>query len=103
MAALLSALLLVASVFVAVTALVLFFEIVAAMAGRQRGGASGIARPPVVILIPAHDEGRAILPTLGDVKAQLKPGDRLLVVADNCSDDTAEVAEAAGAEGIRRN
>jgi hypothetical protein len=37
MAALLSALLLVASVFVAVTALVLFFEIVAAMAGRQRG------------------------------------------------------------------
>jgi cellulose synthase/poly-beta-1,6-N-acetylglucosamine synthase-like glycosyltransferase len=33
----------------------------------------------------------------------LRPGDRLLVVADNCSDDTAEVAEAAGAEVVKRS
>ena len=29
---------------------------------------------------------------LADIKAQLAPGDQLLVVADNCSDDTAAVA-----------
>jgi glycosyltransferase involved in cell wall biosynthesis len=33
---------------------------------------------------------------------QLQAGDRLLVVADNCSDDTAELARASGAEVIER-
>jgi cellulose synthase/poly-beta-1,6-N-acetylglucosamine synthase-like glycosyltransferase len=54
-------------------------------------------------LIPAHDESRGILPTLNDLKDQLGPNDRLVVVADNCSDDTAEVAEASGADVIKRN
>jgi cellulose synthase/poly-beta-1,6-N-acetylglucosamine synthase-like glycosyltransferase len=53
-------------------------------------------------LIPAHDESRGILPTLEDVRGQLRPGDRLLVVADNCTDDTAAVAEMAGAQVIAR-
>ena len=44
-----------------------------------------------------------LLPTLADIKAQLRAGDRLLVVADNCTDDTAAVAAAAGAEVIARN
>ena len=30
-------------------------------------------------------------------------GDRLIVVADNCSDDTAAVASSAGAETVERN
>ena len=34
--------------------------------------------------------------------AQLEPGDRLLVVADNCTDHTAAVARAAGAEVLER-
>jgi cellulose synthase/poly-beta-1,6-N-acetylglucosamine synthase-like glycosyltransferase len=59
-------------------------------------------RVPVVVLVPAHDEGKHILPTLADIKAQLTPGDRLLVVADNCSDDTAAIARAAGATVIER-
>src|SRR5262249_28274109 len=33
---------------------------------------------------------------------QLAPGDRVLVVADNCADDTAAVAAAAGAEVVQR-
>lgn len=42
------------------------------------------------------------LPTLTDILAEIGPRDRLLVVADNCSDDTAEVARSAGAEVIER-
>jgi len=49
-------------------------------------------------LIPAHDEAKGILETLNDIKPQLRPTDRLLVVADNCTDDTAAVAASAGAE-----
>jgi hypothetical protein len=39
-----------------------------------------------------------MLPTIRDVQAQLGPNDRILVVADNCTDDTAEIVQAAGAE-----
>jgi glycosyltransferase involved in cell wall biosynthesis len=38
-----------------------------------------------------------------DLKKQLKSTDRLIVVADNCSDDTAAVAVEAGAEVLRRD
>jgi cellulose synthase/poly-beta-1,6-N-acetylglucosamine synthase-like glycosyltransferase len=61
------------------------------------------ARQPLAIVIPAHNEGPGIQPTLDDVKAQLRRGDRLLVVADNCTDDTAAIASAAGAEVIERH
>ncbi len=44
-----------------------------------------------------------MLPTLSDILSQLRVGDRIVVVADNCTDDTARVAEAAGAEVIERN
>jgi len=54
------------------------------------------------IIVPAHDESRGILPTIEDIKPQLDKRDRLLVVADNCSDDTAAVAASAGAEVIER-
>jgi cellulose synthase/poly-beta-1,6-N-acetylglucosamine synthase-like glycosyltransferase len=59
-------------------------------------------RGRVAVLVPAHNESVGILPTLGDIQSQLLPGDRLLVVADNCSDDTAAVALQAGAEVVER-
>ncbi len=59
-------------------------------------------RPSLAVLVPAHNEGASILPTVNDILAQLGPSDRLLVVADNCSDDTADVARKAGAEVIER-
>jgi cellulose synthase/poly-beta-1,6-N-acetylglucosamine synthase-like glycosyltransferase len=52
----------------------------------------------VAVLIPAHNEGAGIKPTIDDVERQLRPGDRLLVIADNCTDETASVAAASGAE-----
>jgi len=56
----------------------------------------------LAVLVPAHNEESGIAATLAAVRAQLAPGDRLLVVADNCSDATADVARAAGAEVIER-
>lgn len=60
--------------------------------------ASIVPRPSVAVIIPAHNEGEVIADSLRSVKAQLLPGDRLLVVADNCSDNTAAIAHTQGAE-----
>jgi cellulose synthase/poly-beta-1,6-N-acetylglucosamine synthase-like glycosyltransferase len=56
----------------------------------------------VAILVPAHDESLNLLPTLHCLQGQLGPNDRLLVIADNCQDDTASVARACGAEVLER-
>jgi glycosyltransferase involved in cell wall biosynthesis len=55
-----------------------------------------------VDIVPAHNEGAGLLPTIEDIKAQLHLGDRLLVVPDYCTDDTATIAAAAGAEVVER-
>lgn len=56
----------------------------------------------VAVLVPAHNESVHVLATIECVKQQLGPRDRLLVVADNCDDDTASLARAAGAQVIER-
>lgn len=62
-----------------------------------------IKRPTVAVLVPAHNEQEVIESTLRSLRPQLQAGDRLLVVADNCTDDTAQVARAAGAEVVQRS
>lgn len=54
-------------------------------------------RPPVAVLIPAHNEEAGLPATLASIEPQLRDGDRVCVVADNCSDRTAEVAADGGA------
>ncbi len=61
------------------------------------------SRRRLAVLLPAHNESTGLVPTLADVKAQLQAGQRVLVVADNCTDDTAVVASLAGAEVIQRH
>jgi cellulose synthase/poly-beta-1,6-N-acetylglucosamine synthase-like glycosyltransferase len=61
------------------------------------------SRRRIAALVPAHNESSGVAPTLEDIKAQLRPGDRLLVVADNCSDDTAAVSRSLGAEVVDRH
>jgi glycosyltransferase involved in cell wall biosynthesis len=56
----------------------------------------------LVVLMPAHNESAVLHETLVSVMPQLTAGDRLLVIADNCSDDTAEIARAAGAQVLER-
>src|SRR5258708_31535421 len=91
---------------IAIPVAVFLVEIVAAIALPRRDCLalpSRGARPRVAVLVPAHDESTGLLPTLADIKAQMHAADRLLVVADNCTDDTAAVAAAAGADVIDRN
>lgn len=59
-------------------------------------------RPSIVVLIPAHNESDGIVPTLSSVKSQLVEGDKVVVIADNCSDDTAGIAAASGVEVLER-
>jgi len=88
-----------------VPAAVLLLQLLAAA---WRGDAWTAAQPrptragTLAVVMPAHDEAGGIEPAIRAVLAQLLPGDRLLVVADNCSDATAAVARAAGAEVIER-
>jgi cellulose synthase/poly-beta-1,6-N-acetylglucosamine synthase-like glycosyltransferase len=49
-------------------------------------------------LVPAHDEALTIAATLDSLQSQTRPPDRIVVVADNCTDDTAEIARKHGAE-----
>jgi cellulose synthase/poly-beta-1,6-N-acetylglucosamine synthase-like glycosyltransferase len=88
----------------AVPVCIFSLEIIAALLIPQREvlPKNGL-RPRVAVLVPAHNESVGLLATLNNINAQMQPGDRLLVVADNCTDDTANVAKTAGAEVTERN
>jgi cellulose synthase/poly-beta-1,6-N-acetylglucosamine synthase-like glycosyltransferase len=89
---------------VSIPTVVIFIEIIAAVTLPARASVPQTQRRPrIAVLVPAHNESRWLLPTLTDIKANLISGDRLLVVADNCTDDTADVAVAGGAELVIRN
>lgn len=59
----------------------------------------------IAIIIPAHDEATLIANTVQQARALDYPVERftVLVVADNCSDDTAALARAAGARVLERD
>ena len=59
-------------------------------------------RPIIAVLMPAHNESLVITQTIQSIMPQLKSQDQLLVVADNCSDDTAAIARNLGATVIER-
>jgi len=58
-----------------------------------------------LIVIPAHDERAGVAKTVESCRAQDYPSElfQVLVIADNCSDDTAEIAARAGAEVVERS
>jgi cellulose synthase/poly-beta-1,6-N-acetylglucosamine synthase-like glycosyltransferase len=56
----------------------------------------------LAVLIPAHNEQQGLPATLRSVQAQLKDTDRIVVIADNCTDHTAAVAREHGAIAIER-
>ncbi len=52
----------------------------------------------ITVLIPAHNEAAGIGATLNSLKSQSRRPDRVIVVADNCTDATEAIALAEGAE-----
>jgi cellulose synthase/poly-beta-1,6-N-acetylglucosamine synthase-like glycosyltransferase len=91
-------LMLIALAFITVPVLVLLVQITVAFPAWCKRPIPQVHRPRIAVLVPAHDEAAGVCATVANLLAQLLPGDRLLVIADNCSDRTAEVARAAGAE-----
>lgn len=57
---------------------------------------------PIAVLMPAHNEAEVIAGTLAALMPQLTPKDRLIVVADNCTDETAKIARQTGATVLER-
>lgn len=80
-------------------------EVIAGCWSRRRTANtnSTAARPRIAVIVPAHNEEAGIAATLASIQPQLAPGDRLLVVADNCSDGTAQAASRHGASVAERS
>ncbi len=51
----------------------------------------------VLVLIPAHNEGSSIAHTLRSLQEQTTPPAEIVVICDNCTDDTAAISTANGA------
>jgi cellulose synthase/poly-beta-1,6-N-acetylglucosamine synthase-like glycosyltransferase len=85
------------------------FFLVEVLASALSGNEERISNPSprmtlrVGVLVPAHNESVSVLPTISDIKGQLLEEDCLVVIADNCTDDTASVARSAGAEVVVRD
>ncbi len=86
-----------------IPSLVIFVQVLFACLPKKYDNVTPAEDMSVAVLIPAHNESSGIIATLNSILPQMKSNDRLLVVADNCSDDTAEIAAANGAEVIERH
>ncbi len=54
----------------------------------------------IIVVVPAHNEADNLPVTLPALMQQTRPPDRIIVVADNCTDETDAVARSLGAEVI---
>jgi cellulose synthase/poly-beta-1,6-N-acetylglucosamine synthase-like glycosyltransferase len=89
---------LLAGLLLSVPVLVVSLQVLLALPRRPVPRTLEGVRGRVAVLVPAHDEELVIGETLASISRQLETGDRLVVVADNCSDRTADVAREHGAE-----
>jgi cellulose synthase/poly-beta-1,6-N-acetylglucosamine synthase-like glycosyltransferase len=96
-------LLLVLGFIILVPTLVLLTEVILGMLAGEWTHPAPVAGATAAIMIPAHNEESVIAATLESLRAQLAPGDLMLVVADNCSDSTADVARKHGAHVAERH
>jgi cellulose synthase/poly-beta-1,6-N-acetylglucosamine synthase-like glycosyltransferase len=91
------------ALFLAIPVVTLFLECAAAFLSiRKNTDDADLPMPRIVVLVPAHDEAGGIRLVLEGLLPQLARQDRLVVIADNCSDDTAAIARSTGATVIER-
>ena len=90
------------AVLASVPMLVVIMETIAVLGFRKRKVVvtPGKKSPRTVVLIPAHNEESVIGRCLASLSVDLPPNARLLCVAHNCTDATAEVARRLGAEVV---
>lgn len=95
-------------IFVLIVALILLpvsllvLQVLASLFPYRKKNLAKQLRPSIAVLIPAHNESDSMIPTLQSVWAQLTDQDRMIVIADNCSDNTADIAADNRAEVIKR-
>lgn len=83
----------------AIPAVFLAIQTGAALLPARRPAATASAScPRFTVIMPAHDEEAIIARSIASIMSQLPPSGRLLVVADNCADGTAQIAADAGAD-----
>jgi cellulose synthase/poly-beta-1,6-N-acetylglucosamine synthase-like glycosyltransferase len=100
----LNTILLVIALLLAIPIAVIFIECLAALLPSQSQEEDiSIPRPRVSVLIPAHNEASGIAETLSTLKQDLTAQDNMIVIADNCTDETAMIASKFGATVIKRN
>jgi cellulose synthase/poly-beta-1,6-N-acetylglucosamine synthase-like glycosyltransferase len=102
-AAILETILITASILMLFSTLALAIQSLGVLLKQEPAPPQAGCRPSIAILVPAHDEAEGIAGTVHHLRHGLAPGDRLLVVADNCADRTAALARASGAEVLVRN
>ena len=94
--------------FLAIPVFVLLLQVIASIFVRKQIYSvstldnSRINNSSVAVIIPAHNESTGIVATVQSILPQLKNQDQLIVVADNCTDDTATIATQLGAIAICR-
>ncbi|MGL4882413.1 MAG: glycosyltransferase family 2 protein [Waterburya sp.] len=83
--------------------LIFLIECAAAFfASKPESIVSDILRPKTTVLIPAHNEAEQIEEVLEVLLQQTTPQDEVIVIADNCHDNTAELARATGVTVLER-
>ncbi len=93
------------AIILAFPVIIFAFEIIFALLAQQQvvlGKTKNIPRPGIAVLVPAHNEESVIAETLKHICVQLNEADKLLVVADNCDDETANIARQSGAIVLER-
>lgn len=94
-------LLLISAFFLLVLCSVLLIECIAALF-EVTSTAHKIQASNVAVLVPAHNEEAVIANTLKSLKSTSFPHDKIVVIADNCTDATAEIARNANVTVIER-
>ncbi len=70
--------------------------------GRKRGERQSVDVSTAIVM-PAHNEEEVIAKTLENLTPQLGDNDSVIVVADNCSDRTADIARGFGVTVVERS
>ncbi len=77
--------------------------LVAVVSGDRERSGKAEGCPQIAVVVPAHNEEGLIGETVAHLKSQLPPRAHLVVIADNCDDETAQEASSAGAAVWERN
>ena len=82
---------------------VFFLECLAAFISSSSNlNIENVERPKTTVLIPAHNEAEQIKEVIEVLLTQLTQQDQVIVIADNCHDNTAEIARGTGVKVLER-